>query len=255
MAKHYKVYEAVERAEKEYGEMVWETSKKPKEGAVLPLCPQTGGPETNGYVDCYEGLKTNLLAYHRDESIKTILFLGTTHGEGATTTAINFATTLAQNSRLNILLIEANLRSPSLHEVFNVDPEHSLTSLLPDSNKPTPSLRKKAGPENLYVVTPGSKLSGPVSLFESQRFWEFLKKMRTEFDYVILDGPPLPRFSECKVICSKVDGVVMVIESGKTRRLVALRAKKDIVEAGGRVLGVVLNKRKYHIPKWIYRRL
>jgi Mrp family chromosome partitioning ATPase len=57
------------------------------------------------------------------------------------------------------------------------------------------------------------------------------------------------------VICGKVDGVVMVIESGKTRKQVALRAKKDIVEAGGKVLGVVLNKRRYHIPKWIYRRL
>lgn len=79
--------------------------------------------------------------------------------------------------------------------------------------------------------------------------------MRTEFDYVVLDGPPLPSFSESKVICNKVDGVVIVIESGKTRKQVALRAKKYIEQAGGTVLGVVLNKRKYHIPKWIYRRL
>lgn len=205
-------------------------------------------------MDCYEDLKTNLLAYHHNKSIKTILFLGTTHGDGASTTAINFATTIARNGRLNVLLIEANLRNPRLHEVFQVDPDQSLSGYLTDGEKATGGI-KKVGPENLYVVTPGSKLSGPVSLFESQRFSEFLKTMRTEFDYVVLDGPPLPSFSESKVICNKVDGVVIVIESGKTRKQVALRAKKYIEQAGGTVLGVVLNKRKYHIPKWIYRRL
>jgi len=205
-------------------------------------------------MDCYEDLKTNILSYHHSKSIKTILFLGTTQGDGSSTTAINFATTLARDGRHNVLLIEANLRNPSLHEVFHVDPDQSLSGFSANGNKAASGIRK-VGPENLYVVTPGSKLSGPVSLFESQRFWEFLKTMRTEFDYVVLDGPPLPSFSESKVICNKVDGVVMVIESGKTRKQVALRAKKDIEQAGGTVLGVVLNKRKYHIPKWIYRRL
>jgi Mrp family chromosome partitioning ATPase len=57
------------------------------------------------------------------------------------------------------------------------------------------------------------------------------------------------------VICAKVDGVIMVVESGKTREQVAVRAKKELEEAGGKVLGVVLNKRKFHIPEWIYRRL
>ena len=205
-------------------------------------------------MDCYEDLKANLISYHHGKSVKTILFLGTTHGDGSSTTAINFATTLARDGRHNVLLIEANLRNPSLQEVFDVDPDQSLSGFSTNGNKAASGL-KKVGPENLYVVTPGSKSSGPVSLFESQRFWEFLKTMRTEFDYVVLDGPPLPSFSESKVICNKVDGVVMVIESGKTRKQVALRAKKDIEQAGGTLLGVVLNKRKYHIPKWLYRRL
>ena len=220
----------------------------------MPPCPQAACQGTECYMDCYEDLKTNILSYHHSKSIKTILFLGTTQGDGSSTTAINFATTLARDGRHNVLLIEANLRNPSLHEVFHVDPDQSLSGFSTNGNKAASGI-KKVGPENLYVVTPGSKLSGPVSLFESQRFWEFLKTMRTEFDYVVLDGPPLPSFSESKVICNKVDGVVMVIESGKTRKQVALRAKKDIEQAGGTVLGVVLNKRKYHIPKWIYRRL
>ena len=64
-----------------------------------------------------------------------------------------------------------------------------------------------------------------------------------------------PAFRKHRVLCTKVDGVVLVIEAGKTREQVAVRAKKELEEAGGKVLGVVLNKRKYHIPEWIYKRL
>ena len=83
----------------------------------------------------------------------------------------------------------------------------------------------------------------------------FLKTMGEKFDYIILDAPPVPKFSECWVLCTKVDGVILVLEAGKTRRQVALRAKKALEEAGGRLLGVVLNKRKYYIPQAIYNRL
>lgn len=114
---------------------------------------------------------------------------------------------------------------------------------------------KKVEPGSLSVVTAGSKLSGPMSLFESDRFDTFLKSMRAVFDYIILDGPPVPSFSEARVLCPKVDGVVLVIEAGKTREQVAVRAKKDLEEAGGKVLGVVLNKRKFQIPGCIYKRL
>jgi Mrp family chromosome partitioning ATPase len=79
--------------------------------------------------------------------------------------------------------------------------------------------------------------------------------MREQFDYVILDGPPLPRFSEIRVICAKVDGVVLVVKAGKTKREVALRAKKELEDAGGKILGVVINRRRFYIPEWIYKRL
>jgi len=72
---------------------------------------------------------------------------------------------------------------------------------------------------------------------------------------LILDAPPVPIFSEFRVLCRKVDGVVLVILSEKTRKQVAQKAKREIEEAGGHILGVVLNKRKYYIPKWLYKRL
>jgi Mrp family chromosome partitioning ATPase len=98
-------------------------------------------------------------------------------------------------------------------------------------------------------------LLGALGLFESGEFDQFLKTVRKRFDYVILDAPPVPVFSEFRVLCSKVDGIVLVVKSDETRRQVALRAKKEIEAAQGNLIGVVLNKRKYYIPKWIYKRL
>jgi protein-tyrosine kinase len=252
-----RIKETFQHVKKEYEARLPSLFKKfedRKEKSAPPAPNPLESQKAEWLIDYYEELKTNLIAYYHDKTIKTILFLGTTHGDGASTTAINFATTLARDGQLNVLLIEANLRQPCLQEIFNVDPDQSSTGFPANGTRGANGF-KKVGPENLYVVTPGSKLSGPLSLFESQRFWEFLKTMRSEFDYVILDGPPLPSYSESKVICSKVDGVVMVVESGKTRKQVAIRAKKEIEQAGGMIFGVVLNKRRYHIPKCIYRHL
>jgi Mrp family chromosome partitioning ATPase len=110
-------------------------------------------------------------------------------------------------------------------------------------------------PSYLFVLATGGNYVGPVGLFESKRFDTFLENVREEFDYVILDSAPLPSFAEARVLCEKVDGVVLVVESGKIRRQVALRAKKELEDAGAQILGVVLNKRKYHIPEWLYKRL
>jgi Mrp family chromosome partitioning ATPase len=75
------------------------------------------------------------------------------------------------------------------------------------------------------------------------------------FDFVIIDAARLASFPESQILSKKVDGVILVIRSGKIRRQVALRAKKDLEESGARALGMVLNRRKYHIPEWLYQRL
>ena len=79
--------------------------------------------------------------------------------------------------------------------------------------------------------------------------------MRRDFDYIILDGPPPTASAESRLIADKVDGVVLIVEAGKTRRQVAVRAKQELENSGANFLGVILNRRKYYIPQWIYRRL
>lgn len=247
-----KTYEALERAEKEHEEKWLIKAGEPRDIKAVTLSPRR--VDRRNSTRCYEELKTNLLAGHPRESIKTILFSGTNHGDGSSTTAVNFAYTLAADYPSKVLLMDVNLRTPSLHEVFHLEPDNGLSDL-GNNGKGTDSLLKKADRGNLYIVTCGSSQTGPVSLFESMLFCEFLHLMKDKFDFVILDGPPVPSFSETRVLCSKVDGVILVLAAGRTREQVAKRAKREIEEAGGKILGLVLNRRKFHIPEWIYRRL
>lgn len=248
-----KTYEALERAEHEYeakGLLV------PRKARMVPvsvsLYPLRA--DRHAAMECYEELKTNVLAGHPHESLKTILFSGTNHGDGSSTTAINFASTLAADQGVKVLLMDVNLRTPILHEPFHLEPDHGLSDLLSNGREPA-ALLKKVANCNLQVVTCGRSRTAPVSLFESKPFCEFLKLMRSTFDYVIMDGPPTPSFSETRILCPQVDGVILVLAAGRTREQVAKRAKQEIEEAGGKILGLVLNRRKFHIPEWIYRRL
>ncbi len=136
-----KTYEALKRAEEEYEAGSPKVSSVPKEESHRPVRPPRRESSIRA-ADCYEALKTNLLARYPDKSIKTILFSGTTHGDGSSTTAINFATTLAGNCQLKVLLMEANLRTPSLHDVFHLEPENGLSDVLSNGTRLASCIRE-----------------------------------------------------------------------------------------------------------------
>ena len=246
-----RTYEALEKAEKDYMQLV-KTSTT--EGLWVYKGHVPGPVSSRDGKEHYHTLKANLFTLHADKTIRTIIFCSTDHGEGCTTTATNFAATLAGDPQSKVLIVDANLRTPGLHDMCQIDYTPGFSDYVANGKTPVvPFLWK--GWANLYVLPCGSHHSGPVSLFETKRFSEFLQEMCEQFDYVILDGPPLPRFSEIRVICAKVDGVVLVVKAGKTKREVALRAKKELEDAGGKILGVVINRRKFYIPEWLYKRL
>ena len=246
-----KTHEALERAEKEYRKKIIKMPTDSQKGLIvegskrLPI--QTSS-------DQYHKVKGNLITCFPEGSIKTILMVGTAEGNGTSSTAIGFATTLARDCRLKVLLIDANLRSPSLHEFFKIERNLGLSNILAEKIEDK-DLFKRVGHGNLYIIPCGKNCAGPLSIFESDRFEEKLKMMSESFDCVILDAPPVNKSVETKVMSKKVDGVILVIESGRTRRPVAINAKKELEEAGANIIGVILNRRKHYIPEWIYKRL
>jgi capsular exopolysaccharide synthesis family protein len=246
-----KTFEALDRAEKEFQKANADPTPD-AETKFMPVLPKKSRAKIAScrVVD----LKTKLMTRYAAEAIKTILVTGTAHGNGASTTAISLATALAKDSRRKVLLADANLRTPGLHDVFKIEFTDGVYDLLNKENGHSLKFRK-VGPGELFLLPSGVDRAMQNGHFESPRFDEFMQSTRKSFDYVILDSAPINSFPDSQAICARVDGVILVIEAGITRRQVALRAKKELEDAGGRLLGVVLNRRKYYIPKWIYRRL
>jgi capsular exopolysaccharide synthesis family protein len=213
-----------------------------------------GQPPFDLTVSYYEQLKANFLTRHAERPTKTILFTGTMNGEGTSSTAMNFAKALARDPELKVLLIDANLRNPSVHNTFSISHTSSLAKLLNEAN-PGGRVPFKFEQGKVNVLPSGGMYSDPTSIFASREFSSFLLAMEQVFDFIVLDSPPVLRFSETRIIASKVDATILVLQSGRTKKQRAHRAVRELESAGARLLGTVINRRKYYIPQWLYKHL
>jgi protein-tyrosine kinase len=230
-----------------------ETCGDPEAGTAVRLEAQRDAPMSLP-LEYYEDLKDNLLA---QTDMKVVLFVAPTSGTGASTAAANFAALLAEDAGTKVLFIDADLRSagrPQSSET-NFPRKNAGVSLVQLLASNRSSVYPVPGPSNLYVLPGGTPCSLPLSLFQSEAFDRLLRTVRERFRYVVVDSPPLQGCPESLVLSRKTDGVVLVVESEKTRKRTALWAKQQIENAGGRLLGVVLNKRRSHIPGWLDKRI
>lgn len=205
----------------------------------------------------YEALRAALWLRDPENALQVVLFVSPTSGSGVSTTAFHYAAMLAREAGVKVLLIDANLRDVGQRICATQEGEHdahgvSLAGLLTETACPIHPL---PGPTNLYVLPSGTDCGMPLGLFQSSAFDQLLQTVRERFQYVVVDAPAIQGHPETLVLSRKADGVVLVIEAERTRKNTARWAKQQIEDAGGRLLGVVLNKRKQHIPGWLYRRL
>ncbi len=203
----------------------------------------------------YEILKAKLWSRYAENERKVVLFMGATPGTGASTTASSFAATLARDPQSKVLFINGNLRPSNKDQNKsltngNADPNVALAGLLTAEST---VMSSALGTGNMCVLPNKTKCALPLSLFQSEAFDQFLQTVRERFDHVIIDAPPMQGFPESIVLSRKADGVILVVDAGRTKRRAGLWAKQQIVDAGGKILGVVLNKRKFYIPNWLYR--
>lgn len=246
-----KTFEALERAEQEFKKGIEKPAPANEENYMPSLPKKSRRPPVSGGLP---DLKSKLLTRYTGDAVKTILVTATAHGSGASTTAIGLASTLSRDAGLRVLLMDANFRTPGLHERFKTECTLGLHDLMCKDNGHSAQF-KHVGPDELYLLSSGVN-GGPVTAyFESPRFEKMVQSARNSFHYVILDCAPVSRFPDAQAICARVDGVVLVVEAGATRLQVAQRAKKELEDAGGKILGVVLTKRRRYIPEWIYQRL
>jgi capsular exopolysaccharide synthesis family protein len=203
----------------------------------------------------YQKLQGVLFGRYRTHRIKTLLVVASTHGEGATTTATCLASVLARANRSRVLLVDANLRTPSPSSLQQLQRgSQGFTDLVSGKASLSAVVRPASSiHSNLWIIPTGAPLSSPSYVFDSDAIDVTLEALGQRYDHVILDGAPIRDYSDSCFLSSKVDGSVIVVEFGKTR-LETMRATKNQLERyGAKVVGTVLNKKKNYIPSFIDR--
>ncbi|MBT2729638.1 CpsD/CapB family tyrosine-protein kinase [Bacillus sp. ISL-75] len=189
----------------------------------------------------YRTIRTNIQYSSIDQELKTILVTSSGPGEGKSTTTANLAVAFAQLG-LKVLLVDADLRKPTVHHTFGVSNLYGFTSLLTRQitiEKAVTATNEK----NLFIITSGPIPPNPSELLSSKNMTQFIQEARAEFDYIFFDSPPLLAVTDAQVIANQCDGSILVVSSGKTGMEPAKRAKELLVNAQGKLLGVVLNNK------------
>ncbi|MDT8368277.1 MAG: polysaccharide biosynthesis tyrosine autokinase [Longimicrobiales bacterium] len=191
--------------------------------------------------EAYRNLRMNLMFMNTPEApIQTILFSSPGPDEGKSTTALNFAVMLAQQGE-RVLLIDADLRRPSLHRALDILREPGLTNLLVGDAETREAIRLNVLPD-LDILPSGPFPPNPSELLNSRALDRLLGELRGRYVHVIIDCPPVLAVTDAAILAGRVDGTVLVLRSGETEQRAAERAVDQLRRLGARLFGAVLNE-------------
>jgi capsular exopolysaccharide synthesis family protein len=191
--------------------------------------------------EAYRTLRTNI-KFSSLAPLNTIMVTSAVPQEGKTTNTVNLALTIAESGK-KVIIIDADLRRPIIHKVFNSDSKPGITNVLVD-NKKLSEVIKRADEinSNLYYITSGPIPPNPSELLGSEKMKKVIEELKEQADTLIFDSPPVIGFADSSVLANQVDGVVLVLSSGEVTREAAKQAKILLEKAKAKILGVVLNK-------------
>ncbi|KQO15779.1 CpsD/CapB family tyrosine-protein kinase [Paenibacillus algorifonticola] len=192
--------------------------------------------------EAYRILRTNIDFSNLEEEIRTLMVTSTKMNEGKSTTSANIAVTYAQSNK-RVLLIDADMRKPTQHQLFRVSNQIGLTSVL-SNQKEWETAIQATSVSGLSILPAGPVPPNPSEMLASKRMDQLLEKMKEHYDIIIVDTPPIMVVTDAQIVASKSDGVVLVIDSGTVKKEVAIKAKASLEHVKARILGVVLNKIK-----------
>jgi polysaccharide biosynthesis transport protein len=193
--------------------------------------------------EAYRHLRTSILLSTAGRPPRTLLITSSVPSEGKTTTAVNTAISLAQTGA-RVLVIDADMRRPRFHSIFNLKNENGLSQLLSReaSESEIASAIQYDESSSLFVLTAGPVAPNPAELVGSNQMLKLIGEVASNFTYVVIDSPPIAAFTDGVLIAAMVDAVLLVVHSGKTSRKVVAHARKLLLDVGARIIGVVLNK-------------
>ncbi len=213
-------------------------SKMNKDARKLITVTQPKSP----VAEQYRTIRTNIEFMAVDREIQAILVTSATQGEGKSTTSSNLAVAYAQQGK-KVLIIDTDMRRPTVHYTFRVANGLGLSSLLTrQAEKDKAILPTKV--DNLSILTAGPIPPNPAELLSSRAMEHLAEQLREEFDIIIFDAPPLLQVADSRITSKLTDGVVLVVGCTTSDRQRVLKAKEQLELAEAKILGVVLNRRE-----------
>lgn len=192
--------------------------------------------------EAYRHLRTSILLSTAGHAPKSLLVSSSLPSEGKSTIATNTAISLAQTGK-KVVIIDADMRRPRLHSIFNMKNGEGLSSLLASeiTEGEIAASVKQDDKSRLFVMTSGPIPPNPAELIGSEQMVKLLRLLQTKFDHIVIDSPPIASFTDGVLIASMVDGVILVVHAGRSSRQVVRRSRQMLQEIGAKIFGVVLN--------------
>ncbi len=244
------ISKAMERARRELGGGAG-GHDSPVSAVVSPARPSR---LTHYEAEQYLSLASEIGLALPERKTRVILFASAVPGEGTSTIAREFATTVAERGESPTLLVDTNLRHPSVHEYFRVRRDPGFTDHIVGGAALDECLVKSHTPR-LTLMTCGRPVIAPPRVAGDQKVADLFAHVRGRFAFLILDAPPLLSFSDGVQLSTVCDGVILVVRAGHTRRQLHVRALELLEEAKATTLGSVLNRRRFYIPRFVYDRI
>lgn len=187
--------------------------------------------------EAYRSLRANLSFYSLDKPLRTLMVTSPAAGEGKSTTIANLAVTMAQSGRRTII-VDTDLRRPALHELFGAQMSPGLTDAMMAAAGELPL--QKTAVENLWLLSSGPKPPNPADLLGAERMAQIIAQLTEQADIVLFDAPPVMAAADAAILGARVDGVLLVIQAGKTRRDHSERARETLEKSRAHVVGAAL---------------
>src|SRR5580698_5881899 len=224
--------------------LVIATSKEAVE-LVAQVRPQSQMAES------YRALRTSLLLTSVGAPPRVIMVTSALPQEGKTTTSINCAVVLAQKG-VRVLLIDADLRRPSIHKTLGMGPRSGLSNVLTGSSTLEQTFTRTSILPNLFILPAGTPPPNPAELLASSNMRDVLERLRNEYDHVVVDTPPSLSVTDAVVLSPRADAVVLVIRSGQTTKQALRRSRDILAQVNAKVVGVLLNAVDLSSPDYYY---
>jgi len=194
----------------------------------------------NPAAEAYRVIRTGIQFAQAGKELQTIALTSCTPNEGKSTTIANLAVVLTQAGK-SVLLIDCDMRNPTVHKNFNLSNKVGLSSCISMGTALSDAVQKTSI-EGLYALTGGVIPPNPSELLGSKQMKNVLQRAKEQYDYVLIDTPPVMPVTDALIVSRFVDGMILVIASAEVKVEMARDVKNQLVNAGANILGVVLNK-------------